>query len=179
MQSELDNLKSVFKPEEIDKRIEQIEKAISLFTLYHNDKNNEIKFIDNAATEIALKYFEWSNVFVKPFIEEGNRLNAYKIASCTELVIVKMQPIINQCKTINVEFAIFCVMNIIESIRQPSLFNFNTGRDDLNAHLDLFEKNHHNYMELINIVDAPPIISNAAFWEVLHLFYHYRFQTVG
>jgi hypothetical protein len=181
MTTPLKELLKKFPSSDIDIRIKQLNEAINLFKqFYLVKKSTNLEFVSDAETIIAIKYFDWIEKFAKPFIEADKLLNAYKIASCTELVITHLQPIKNQDRAINAAFAVFCAMNIIEGIRKPDYFNFDSGRNDLDNKLEGFEKNHYNFLKIIDISDrsTPPVISNAAWWEILHLFYHSRFHAV-
>jgi hypothetical protein len=180
MPTDIFNLLEHFDPAEIDERIKQISEGMSLFK--ENHAGYPIEYKNGAAIEIAIKYFEWIDRFVKPYLNDGSRINAYKIASCTELVVALIQPIVNnpECRHANAKFGMFCACNIIANIKNSDAFIYDTGRGDLDERLVNFLKNHLRYMELIDISQnsTPPIIANAATWELLHYFEMYKFQCV-
>jgi hypothetical protein len=180
MPTKLTDLYKKYPLPEIEKRLEEINVAINLFQKYYHDKKGiSLEFKPDIEVDITIRYFEWLEEFVKPFIRKGNRANAYKVASCTELVIMRFQPIENQGREVNIDFAVFCAMNIIEGIKIPSYFNFDHGRGDLDKKLHSIEEDHRDFLKIWDPSEtsAPPIISNAAWWELLHLFFHYRFQA--
>ncbi len=177
----LDQLREKFTQKEIEERISQINSAIELFKQYYREKKKtELIFIPDADIAIALKHFEWIDRFSKQFLEQGSLANAYKVASCTELAILLIKPIKSDNRAINVAFAIFCALNIIEGIRSPDHFVFQTGKYDLDKKLRGFEKDHANYLTILDITNdsTPPVNSNAAWWGLMHLFYMYKFQAV-
>jgi hypothetical protein len=170
-----------FPQKDIEKRFLEINTAIILFQQFYFEKKGiKLTFIPDADMVIALKYFEWIDKFVKPFLKSNNLANAYKIASCTELVINRIQPIENQSREVNRDFAVFCAMNMTEGIKEPSYFNFDSGKNVLDNKLEAIEEDHRNYLAIMDfsLETTPPIVSNAAWWELLHLFYQFRFQAV-
>ena len=158
-----------------------IDNAIILFQKYYLEKTNiQLEFKPDVHIAIALKHFTWLDRYSKQFLEQNSLANAYKIASCTELAIIRIQPILHQDRHLNAAFAVFSAQNIIEGVRNPEHFAVDVGPPILNHKLDEIEKDHINYLTIIDSTDsyAPPVNSNAAWWGLLHLFYQYRFQVI-
>jgi hypothetical protein len=96
------------------------------------------------------------------------------------LAIIRIQPILHQDRQLNAAFAVFSAQNIIDGVKNPEHFAVDVGPPILNSKLDEIEKDHINYLTIIDDTDnyAPPVNSNAAWWGLLHLFYQYRFQVI-
>jgi hypothetical protein len=177
---DLKQLYENFPVAQINERIKQINNAIDFFKTNYSERfNHELTFLPNASERISLLYFTLILKFSKPFLEKDNLANAYKIASCTEFSIIRILPITNENREVNVAFAVFCALNIIEGVKAPDRFQFDTAKKELDEKLDKCLMDHHDYLTISNVeIITPPVNSNAAWWELLHLFYKYRGQAV-
>lgn len=178
--------------EKISLRINEINKALSLFKEAHEQHTGQaISFVEGTAEKITYLYFHWHYSFIKPFISD--KANRFKVASGTELAICYLQPFYvdnnsaADCRPINAEFACFCALNFILGfkpdddefhISDKNWLKFDCGIERLKDKMDEIIRNHKFFLTHFDKTNTPPIIANASFWEVLILMHEYKFQAL-
>jgi len=160
-------------PEELSKRISEIDLAILSFLQAFD--HSEIQLIDNAAGVIASLHFEYVDAYIKPAVHEN--IDRHKIASLTELLIIRVQPLrvsdgdIVKQREANALLA-FSVAGAFEMGLSENMDENNLEYDSQSpAFNDSFAKiieDHISFLEFLNPEDESfPIVSNAEFWRLI------------
>lgn len=164
------------------KRSNEIEKAIGVFKTHYKDVHNiELSTIDFAADKLTNLYFTLLRNYVKPFVPK--KVNRYKIASLTELCIVKIQPFYieneSQSRKVNANFAFFTTLSIIFDISK-GVEGFNKSSSHLYVE-NLFENvkiQRLQWLESKNKDDFS-IFCNGLTLYILFELYHLKFQALA
>ncbi|WKD85195.1 hypothetical protein KCTC32516_00535 [Polaribacter huanghezhanensis] len=180
MSSNFEELKEPLKPE--DKRKQEFERAIEIFSLKHFKRTGtKLNTINFASAKITRLYFDWLKTNVKPFVPK--RINKYKIASLAELCIVKVQPFYienneNMTRKINAEFAFFVTVSLIIGISKHT-FNFDKGSSIKRVEdiFDISKTQRIQWLEAKNPNEFP-VFSNGLGLFLLFELYALRFQAI-
>lgn len=181
--------------DKISRRIDEYKKATALYIkLSQKDvPAGKVVFKDDAETLLAILYFKWHRLLVKPFIKD--LCDRYKVASLTEFAVCYAQPIViegyspEQLRAINADFAFFCAFNIManfddesESLHfgQPHVQLFAGAIFSLEDRMEKVLENHKRYLATYDDTNAsPPVISNAHCLELVDMIYQVRWQALA
>lgn len=165
-----------------EKRVEHILNGLNIFKNKHFERTNEeLEIKEDSAQIITLLYFTVLEKEVKPFVPK--RINRYKIASITELAIVKVQPFKspngNNEREVNAKFAFFTTISIILDI-SVDFDNFNKPSGHIRIE-NLFETVKNQKLIWLEAKDPNdyPIFINALKLYVFFELYHLRFQALA
>lgn len=179
--------------DKIARRCAEFKCALELFVNHvQKDVAGKVTYDPEAAEMMALTYFAWLGIHVKPYIKD--LCDRYKVASLTEYVICYLQPMKvegydgGQLRLLNADFAFFCSFNIMENFRESDENSHFAGMskrlyEGANARLeDWLEQcmeNHKRYLSAWDSLQSPAVISNAHTLELLYLYYNFRWQALA
>jgi|GEM_PF-3353826 len=171
-------------PAEIAKRIEELDRGIKSFLAEINEIGNELEEfreyydaspIENAASIIAILHFEIVDEYIKPAVHEN--IDRHKIASITELLIVKVQPLrLSNADEVKQRYLnALLAFTVAASLEMGLYQNVNWGTLELDSASNEFNENfskiiedHICYLEMRDPDSFElPIISNSEFWRLV------------
>lgn len=164
----------------IEKREHELSRALNDFIKYYgaNYDSSEFKILKDSSKIISAIYHEILHKGVKKYIHK--RTSRYKMASLTELCVVRAQPfrsddLIAQRK-LNAQFAFYLSIGIIESIT-PSQFDQNFAIKSIGEFFDEIKEKHIEWLS-IKPIEMMCVISNEHSLALMHQFYSHRWSSM-
>jgi hypothetical protein len=170
-----------------DKQLFRIQERLSVITRGFDQFSNQYgnyTFIEDAPIKICGVYFRILENYLRPLVPK--KINKFKIAACTAMTIVKLQPITHKnnilldemtCRKENAWLGFFIGISIILDMMQPDGVAKDTGISVVDDSLQEIKKQHLKWLELKKLDDFP-IFPVAAFYYVFFTMFSTRYNAL-
>jgi len=164
----------------IGNRIEALERAFHQFSY----KYGNYTFIEDASVKICGVYFKILDNYLRPLVP--TKINKFKIAACTAMTIVKLQPITHKNDKLldemaqrkeNASLAFYTGVSIILDMMQPDGVAKDTGISVIDDSLQEIKKQHIKWLELKKLNDFP-IFPVASFYYVFFTMFNTKYNAL-
>ena len=163
---------------EKEKRAQEIFIILKTYVQLYNESNShQLRFSDDAHLSVCNVYFDLLDSTIKEYLVRNTRANKFKIASGTEIAIMKVLPIeisgnhtYEERRRMNALFASFFAYKILTALTPSASAIISPGANEELHHLWVL---HIKWLTSIqrDSIENSPTFCNSLFWEAFMIAY--------